>query len=164
MQAIIYKGPILFPFISPGSSINSVYKLRCAFKSAWIFPARKTGVKKRKEGRKETQFILISLKRTRAWTLTFMWYVNMYLEASQKSQSDYVVCESLSEEPELGWHRVKVLLGIHPSNYFKHQFDVKMFYGCQCQRLQLRKMLRSLAFQRKSYNVSRCNSLMEPSP
>lgn len=27
-----------------------------------------------------------------------------------------------------------MLLGIYPSNYFKHQFDDKMFYRCQCQR------------------------------
>ena len=31
-------------------------------------------------------------------------------------------------------HEVRVLLGIHPSNYFQHQFDVKMFCSCQCQR------------------------------
>lgn len=71
---------------------------------------------------------------TWARTLAFLWHFNMYLEAIQKSQSEYVVYVALNEKLKLGWREVKVLLGIHPSNYFKHQFDVKMFYSCQCQR------------------------------
>lgn len=55
----------------------------------------------------------------------------MYLEDIQTSQSGYV---ALNGKLKMGRHGVKVLLGIHPSNYFKHQFDVKMFYSCQCQR------------------------------
>lgn len=58
----------------------------------------------------------------------------MFLEATQKSQSEYVVYVALNGKLKLAWRGVKVLLGIHPSNYFKHQFDVKMFYSCQCQR------------------------------
>lgn len=58
----------------------------------------------------------------------------MYLEAIQKSQPEYVVYVALNRKLKLAWHGVKVLLGIHPSNYFKHLFDVKMFCSCQCQR------------------------------
>lgn len=72
--------------------------------------------------------------RTWAWTLAFLRYVNMHLEAIQKSQREYVVHVALNGKLKLGWRGVKVLLGIHPSNYFKHQFDAKMFYSCQCQR------------------------------
>lgn len=68
-------------------------------------------------------------------SLVFLWFLNMFLEAIQKSQSEYVVYVAFNRKLKLCWHEVKVLLGIHPSNYFKHQFDVKIFYSCQCQRL-----------------------------
>lgn len=58
----------------------------------------------------------------------------MYLDVIQKSQSENVVYVALNRKLNLGWRGVEVLLGIYPSNYSKHQFDVKMFYSCHCQR------------------------------
>lgn len=58
----------------------------------------------------------------------------MLLEAMQKSQSEYVVYVAFNGKLKLCWRGVKVLLGIHPTNYCRHQFDGKMFYSCQCQR------------------------------
>ena len=94
--------------------------------------------------------------------LHFAWYLNVFLEAIQKSQSECVVYVALNGKIKLGWRWVKVLLGIHPSNYLKHQFDVKMFNSCQCQRPD-KENPKVISLSKNKLGRVKMQSLMEPS-